>query len=224
MSAGFGTWERIIPELLSIFSNIGLKQIYAPGRVFTQNFPEWKAAWKDRKESSDYIDPRQGAKLTIKFTSTVQMGWDDWNWEEFDTGLIIGEPATGKTDLYQTASGMRKFTINAQFMTTEETDQRNAHTLMEQLQTRMGLDYALQRLLAVNVDYSEAGVTRDMTKTMNGHRWCIASCDFTFVAGIIQTEPNPTGWIATVIMSSHEQNNGVDVQASLRQINERLPP
>lgn len=227
-TGAFGTWEQIIPEVLSVFSAVGIRQKYAPGGsfnnpLFNHRFPEWKAAWKDRREGSNFINPGHGAQLLIKLTSIVTLGWDETVYAMLDTGAAVGEPETGAQDVFQTLSGNRKFTIQAQFWVTQESDLLSGMLLMERLKTRMDASYARSRLLAVNVDFTDVTNSRDMTTEVDGIQWSVVSADFTFSAVILETEPNEVGYIERVIMSSHEQHGNQDVQASLRQINETLP-
>ncbi len=228
MTGAFGTWEQIVPEVLAVFSAVGIRQRYAPGGsfnnpLFNHRFPEWKAAWKDRRFAAQSINPAIGAQLLIKLTSITTLGWDESAYGLLDTGLAVGEEATGVEDVFQTQSGNRVFIIQAQFWTTEEMDTLNGMLLMERLKTRMDANYARSRLLAVNVDFADVTNSRDMTTTIDGVQWSVVSADFSFGAVILETEPNTVGYIERVIMTSHEQNGGTDVQASLRQINETLP-
>lgn len=219
------TWETVLPGLLNLFSAVSVKQVTAPGGVFDHQYPEWRAAWKDRKESSDFIHPHHHFQMLLKMTTCQAVGPVEKYYEMVDTGLAVGLPATGEQNLFELLGTYRKFTIQAQVWTTEETDDVLAMPILDRAATRLNGEWAQQRLIALNVDLTDTYAIRDLTRTIDGHQWSIASLDFLFTACLISVEPDPVGWIEKVVLTSHEQvSPGVDVSASLRMVNEQLPP
>lgn len=216
-------WIDIKKTLIEVFTNVAVDQITSPGGIHLPfETPAWMAEWKDRRVS--FIHPGQGHALYLKITSVIGRGWDDWTYPEKDTGLAAGEAATGVIDVFETVSGMRRFTLQAQDWSIEETDEVSSFNVIERLRSRMEYNSSRQRLLASNIDFTDVGASRDMTATIDKKRFSITALDFTFTACVIETDPIPTGYFTHVILTSHEQAGGVDVQPSLRMINETLPP
>lgn len=222
---GFGTWEQIVPGLLRIFTACGATQRPDPQTgQFTRLYPKWEAAWKDRRGSGDFIHPVLGFGLFLKITSVAEIGWDDWTYDLLDTGLVVASDPTHQYDVYETQSGIRTITLQAQYWSTEEMDTLNGMLLMSRLKLKLDSDAARQQLLAINVDYTDVGPSRDMATTWNGRRWSITSADFTLNCAVVMTDTDPVGYIDRVIMTSHVQAGEQDVTSSLQQNNETLPP
>lgn len=216
-------WKRIKPALIDVFTKVGADQITSPGGVHLPfETPEWIAQWRDRRV--EFIHPGQGYGLFLKITNIVGLGWDDITYESLDTGIMAGLPASGVIDVFETTSGIRKFKLQAQVVCDEESDDLSAADVVERLRDRMWFNSSIQQLLAVNVAIVDIGNARDMMTTIGKKRMSVVNLDFDFAACVISTDPIPTGYIEHVILTSHEQAGGVDVDASLRMIAELLPP
>lgn len=216
-------WARMRPVLIDVFTECATDQITSPGGVHLPfETPAFSAEWKDTRVN--FIHPLQGFALYLKILTVVGRGWDDYSWEMLDTGLAAGKPATNVFDVFEVSSGMRRFTLQAQIWCPVESDEVNAGDIAERIRTRMYWERNIQALLAVNIDPTDILQARDTSAVMDRKHWGIVSMDFIFTACVIETDPIPTGWIEHVILTSHEQEGGVDVAASLRMIDETLPP
>ncbi len=216
-------WTAIRLGLIDVFTFCAADQILSPGEISLPfETPLWSAEWRDRRRTM--IHPGQGHALYLKINTIVGNGWDDYSWETLDTGLAKGAVATGITDTFEVSSGLRRFTLQAQSWCLEETEDLNSADIIERIRTRMYWERNIQRLLDVNVDCSDILPSRDMARKIDGKTFSITALDFVFTACVIETDPIPTGWIEHVILTSHEQEGGVDVPASLRMIEEELPP
>lgn len=226
-------WKQILPVLIEVFTRCAVTQVTSPGGVHKPlETPPWSAEWKER--SATFVHPLVKARLELQITSVVGVGNDDSRKEELDTGVVAGEAAglppeeivpSGQTDLFETVVGLRRFVVQAQAWVPENTDSWSAHHIIERLRTRMDFDSSRQSLLAVNVDFTDVGASRPMNARKDGKLWSVVSIDFTFTAGINETDPIPLGWIERIVLSSHEQHApGNEVSASLRMIEETLPP
>lgn len=217
-------WSTIKPVLIAAFTRCAImKQITSPGGVHEPlKTPAFEAEWKERARKA--INPLYNFALYIQITSCVGVGGDDLSYAEQDTGIAAGEAASNVTDVFETLSGLRRFVLQVQAHSLENTDALDGHTIIERIRTRLDGSGPRAMLLDANIDFTDVGASRDMTMTKDGKRWSVVSCDFTFTAAINETDPIPVGWIEQVIMTSHEQNAGIDVQASLRMIEETLPP
>lgn len=214
-------WKAIRLGLIDVFTFCAADQITSPGGIHLPfETPAWSAEWKDRRITM--IHPGQGFALYLKINTITGRGWDDYAWEMLDTGLVAGEAPTGIFDSYEVSSGLRRFTLQAQCWSLEETDDHNSSDIIERLRTRMYWQRNIDKLLEVNVDCSDILNSRDMTATIDRKRFSITALDFVFTACVVETDPIPTGYIEHVIITSHEQAGGEDVQPSLRMIEEEL--
>ncbi len=219
MSRPASPWKAIRVGLIDVFTFCAADQITSPGGVHLPfETPAWAAEWKDRRVTM--IHPGQGMALYLKINTIVGRGWDDYTWEELDTGLVQGKAATNETDVYEVSSGLRRFTLQAQCWSIEESDDFNSSDVIERIRTRMYWERNIQRLLECNVDCSDILNSRDMTATIDKKRFSVTALDFVFTACVVETDPIPTGWIEHVIVTSHEQAGGDDVTSSLRMIEE----
>lgn len=216
-------WTQVAPVLIALFTKAAVTQITSPGGVhLPYETPEWNAEWKNRR--GPFIHPGQQLSLQLKVTSVVGKGWDENSFEELDTGTAVGEAPTGLTNVYEVTSGLRRFTLNVQAWVTEETDALSAQGVIDRVVTRMDTTANREQLLGVNVDLTDVGATRAMEAKYDNRLWNVVSVDFVFTACFTDTDIVPVGWIERIVLTSHEQNAGVDVQASLRMVEETLPP
>lgn len=217
-------WTIIRPAILDLLTDVAVDQITSAGGVHVPlKTPKWNAEWGARRVQ--FIHPLQRQALYAKVTTCTAIGWDDNAFIAKDTGLAVGKPATGLTDVYQETAGLRKFNLNVQSWVLEEEDGLWCMETLERLRTYLDFESSRARLLAVNVDLTDVGASRDISKTIDKKVWSIGSMDITMTACVNNTDPIPIGWIERIILTSHEQEaNGVDVDPDLRMINERLPP
>lgn len=217
-------WSTIKPAILSLLTDVAVDQITSAGGVHELlKTPKWNAEWGARRVQ--FIHPLQKQALYAKVTSCVAVGWDDTAFVELDTGLAVGLPASGITDVFEQTSGLRKFVLNLQSWVLEEDDERWAIAVLERVRTYTDFTSSRARLLAVNVDLTDCGPSRDISKTIDKKVWSIGSMDITLTACVNAVDPIPVGWIERVILTSHEQEaDGIDVDANLRMVAEVLPP
>lgn len=216
-------WIDIRKAFIEVFSAVAVDQITSEGGVnLPFETPEWRAEWKERR--AEFIHPLQGHALYLKIGSIVGRGWDDWSFDEQDTGLVAGKEATGNVDVFQTVSGLRRITLQIQSWCLEESDEISSINIIERLRTHLEFDSSRQRLLAANIDFTDFGPSRDMTATVKGKRYSITAAELVFNACVIETDTIPTGYFSRIILTSHEQAGGEDVRSVLRMIEETLPP
>jgi hypothetical protein len=218
-------WPTVLDTILQVFTQIATDQITLPsGKQDPILAPAWTAEWKGRAGS--YTHPGQGFSLFLKVTDIQPLGWDEKNFPTLDTGLAVGDPATDEFNTYQQNSGMRQMNLQVQVESTEDLDDLFAVKVLDRIQTCLGWDSVIDQFLAINVDITDYRVRpiRDVKVAFDNRFLSAASMDVTLTACIISTDPSPTGYVATIVMTSHAQINGVDVPVPLNVLDDDIPP
>lgn len=198
-------WSEINPALIALFTELAVDQVKTVAEPGGKPYhdalqtPEWSAQWRERPGASEFIHPQQALALFLKVTSCVGVGGDEFRYEEQTIDVADGEPVT---DLVETICGLRRFVLQVQAWSLEETDAQSAMNTLERLRTRLNRQSSYDRMLAVNVDITDCGPTANMTATYEKRRWSIASMDVTFTAAINDVDPVPVGWIERIVLSS----------------------
>lgn len=221
MSIGI-PWKTIKPVILAAVTDVAVDQVTSPGGIFEPlKTPKWNAEWVGRSVS--YIHPQQRQALYLRVTSSGPIGWDDVAWELLDTGTVAGGDPSGVEDVFQTVRGLRRIIVNVQAWVAEDTDDLSAFHTLERVRTMLDMESTRSRFLEVELDFTDSSEVRDISKTIDKRMWSIASLDLTFHVATTATDPTPTGYIERVIVTSHENTAGVDVDPDLRMVEEHLP-
>lgn len=215
-------WSVVAPVLVQLFADLAVNQVKNESDAFDVTHPEWKPEWADRPVGATHV--LQQVTMTMR-VATVSSTFDENRLEMLDTGLVAGLPATSTYDLFETAVGFRKFVLQVQAWVLQDQDTLMAIGTIERLKTRLGWNSSLQRLLAINVDLTDIGPTRNMSAPKDGRQWSVASMDVTLTAAFEETDTVAVGFIERVVISSHVQAaEGDDLPAPLQMVDEVLPP
>lgn len=215
-------WQTIKPVILAVVTDVAVDQVTSPGGIFEPlKTPKWNAEWIGR--SATYVHPIQRQALYLRVMESGQSGWDDVAWESLDTGIVAGGEASGTFDVFQVVRGLRRIVVNVQSWVAEDTDSYSAFHTLERLRTMLDMESSRSRFLEVELDFTESSSVRDISRVIDKKMWSIASMDLTFHVSTVTIDPNPTGYIERVFITSHENNAGVEVDPNLRMIDEHLP-
>lgn len=205
-------WSQICPVLIDVFTRCALQPGEAE-RAMSLDKP-WSAAWEERADNNGFVDPEIGHTLSVKITSCVGVGNDELRYQ-FDED---------DDDLYEEVVGQRRFVVNVQSESEEQSDDLWALAVLERIRTRIQRTSSTTRLSAVDVALVEVGPSRDITGTADKRRVSRASMDVTFLASVSEMDPEPVGWIEHVLLTTEFSEGGELLPSPPNVINEAIPP
>ena len=191
-------WSDINPVLLDVFRDAAIDRTKASGK--------FQAEWRD--QPAKFIDPDQRLALRLRVTSVSGIGQDDTRTEQDDDGNLI-----------ETQTGQRKFTLQVQAITPEQTDSGWALNAVERARTRVRSRRVVDRLLELEVDVIDCGPSFPQPFKDGGRIFSSATMDVFFGCTASEDDPVPVGWIQYLVITSQLADlDGTQLPATLQMV------
>lgn len=196
-------WTTIKPVLLDVFREAAIDA--------TRSADRFKAEWRD--QPATFVDPSQRLALRLRITSVVGIGQDDTRTGEDDGGNVI-----------ETQTGQRKFTLQVQAITPEQTDDGWALNAIERIRTRIRSRRVIDRLLELDVDVMGCGTALPIPFKDGGRVFSSGTMDVFFGCTASEDDSVPVSWIQYLVMSSHvKDTDGTLLGSGQQMVNVEVP-
>lgn len=218
-------WDQINPVLLFIFSRIAVNDPPARNALPANGVP-WAPAWKDRKEASNYVDPKEGHSLLLKVISCEAPGNDTIR--EYGEAVVVDGEEVERA--VEEVSGQRVFVLRLESdVPADNSDTLSPLTILERIRTRLNRSWVAEALDAVGVSLIDYGRTQDFTTTRNKRQVVTGFLDITFGVSVLETFTtdefgDPLGWIEHVELSSEFTGTAQPAPAPPNFTNDIIPP
>jgi hypothetical protein len=195
-------WSAIKPALITLFTDLALTQV-AADEDDANKYPRWEAEWEGRKKA--HISPQYHQALWLKVTSVIGVGVDETRYADITTD--------DGPDLSATQSGLRRIILQVQSRCTEYEDDGSIWCMqtLERIRTRLRRPSSLAALDAVGCSLIKLERAIDVSFKSDQHIWSAGNLDVVLGCAVNDTDPVPAGWIERIELTSHFQNNGVDI-------------
>lgn len=186
-------WSEINPALVSLITSLAVESPEA-----------WRAEWRDRPLKA--VDQKQKLQLTLKVTNVSAFGDDEIRYESVSESSTDPADAAFLGGLRENLTGQRKFTLQLQALTLENTDQLNAVAVLERVRTRLRRQRSINALHAIDVAHIRSGNVIDIATVKEGRVVPRASLDLTLGACFNDSDTVPAGWFNRIELTSHLQD------------------
>ena len=191
------SWTDVNPELVRIFGELALRDEGSrqPGN--------WKPEWRDRAVVATAVSGQlKGVKLYLKVTSCIGIGTDEIRYEQ----------ETPTSYLQETIYGLRRVTLRLECHSGEASDEQWPLSILERIRSRLRRRRTIGALLALNVGIISIGAANDISSRKDQHIQSRAVMDLLLTMVSDDRDPVPTGWIASVVITSHlEDVDGIEL-------------
>lgn len=193
-------WSTIKPALVTLMSSLAVDQI-TPDEDDAQLHPPFEAEWAERRKT--HVHPEHSQALYLKVLSVASKGVDETRFENIEIEDV--------PDLQATQCGLRRFTLQVQSRCTEYEDNLWCMQTLERIRTRLRRLSSLAALRAVGCALIRIENAVDISFRSDQHIWSAGNLDVILACEVNDVDPIPVGFIERIELTSHWQNNGVDI-------------
>jgi hypothetical protein len=193
------SWTTTCPGLVQIFGALAF-----PDESQAQ-FPGWTAQWRDRQVKALPMRGQMAAtSLYLRITSIIGVGEDDRRLTFVPSNAT---PASQyNNNIQETLYGLRRVTLNLEAQMSDVADGSDAISMLERIRSRMRRRHVIDAMLALDVAQVRIEAARALPKKAEQHIQSRAQMDVILTMLSSDTDPVPTGWIATLSISSKIQD------------------